>query len=829
MMKTKLFLLFCLLAFMAGSTLYAQHSAQAVFSIEGTYDASGFLELVKEKTGCRIAYKESDLKNSRRVLLDYQKKPLDVILKDASEKYGLLFVKHGNQLIVKKRKLLLSVSKEQSAPVAKDTVRSFYMQEVVKTAPRIDKPRNPQMGMTVMDDNAIRNVPTLLGEPDVIKALQLQPGVSAGTEGFAGMFVRGGENDENLFLIDGCSIYHTNHLGGLFSPFNANAVSHLTFYKSAFPARYGGRLSSVTDLSMKSGDYESWHGNFTMGLTSANVSFSGPLVKDQTSLFVALRRSWLELVSVPALAIINASKKKSGEKVIAGYNFTDFNLKLSHRLRRFGTLSLLGYYGHDRLKMGEHRFSNDGEDTDPYFHKNENRLGWGNMLTSLRWHLPINTLFAYNMKASYTRYQSDFRKTVETVSGREGKNGYENNGSRTESRNAIHDLSVDASLAFIPSDRTIIRLGTQYTHHRYTPEEEIQESTSLPSGNGDNESRVIANEWNAYLEGDLEVFHWLRFNAGMHGSFFRVEGKQYQVFEPRVSADFRLSPVVSLKAGYARMSQFVQQVSDNYISLPTDYWLPITRNFSPLTSDQFSAGIYVSPDKKYTFSVEGYYKKMDHLLEYRDDYKDLQVTSWEDRLTSGSGRAYGADFQAEADFGKLHGFIGYGLMWSDRLFADQNEGKRFPSKYDNRHKVTLSATWKCSERVELNAGWVFMTGNRVTLSLENYSYPDGYPTNIVPSYPHKDEEMLDYYAGKNNVRLPAYHRLDVGINIYRSLRRGRTGIWNVSLYNAYSRMNPIMIEKNNQKQSMDGTPLAPRFRQFALFPIIPSVSYTYKF
>ena len=828
-MKTKLFLLFCLLAFMAGSTLYAQHSAQAVFSIEGTYDASGFLELVKEKTGCRIAYKESDLKNSRRVLLDYQKKPLDVILKDASEKYGLLFVKHGNQLIIKKRTQSPSVSKEQSAPVAKDTVRSFYMQEVVKTAPRIDKPRNPQMGMTVMDDNAIRNVPTLLGEPDVIKALQLQPGVSAGTEGFAGMFVRGGENDENLFLIDGCSIYHTNHLGGLFSPFNANAVSHLTFYKSAFPARYGGRLSSVTDLSMKSGDYESWHGNFTMGLTSANVSFSGPLVKDQTSLFVALRRSWLELVSVPALAIINASKKKSGEKVIAGYNFTDFNLKLSHRLRRFGTLSLLGYYGHDRLKMGEHRFSNDGEDTDPYFHKNENRLGWGNMLTSLRWHLPINTLFAYNMKASYTRYQSDFRKTVETVSGREGKNGYENNGSRTESRNAIHDLSVDASLAFIPSDRTIIRLGTQYTHHRYTPEEEIQESTSLPSGNGNNESRVIANEWNAYLEGDLEVFHWLRFNAGMHGSFFRVEGKQYQVFEPRVSADFRLSPVVSLKAGYARMSQFVQQVSDNYISLPTDYWLPITRNFSPLTSDQFSAGIYVSPDKKYTFSVEGYYKKMDHLLEYRDDYKDLQVTSWEDRLTSGSGRAYGADFQAEADFGKLHGFIGYGLMWSDRLFADQNGGKRFPSKYDNRHKVTLSATWKCSERVELNAGWVFMTGNRVTLSLENYSYPDGYPTNIVPSYPHKDEEMLDYYAGKNNVRLPAYHRLDVSINIYRSLRRGRTGIWNVSLYNAYSRMNPIMIEKNNQKQSMDGTPLAPRFRQFALFPIIPSVSYTYKF
>lgn len=828
-MKIKKLLLSCLFAFVAEGALYAQHPDQTVFSINGTYNISEFLELIKEKVGCRIAYKESDLKNKREIHLNYTNEPLDVILKDASEKYGLQFVRYGNQLIVKKRKQSLPVKKTQSDSVIKDTVRNFYIQEVVKTAPRVDKLRHPQMGMTVMDGNAIRNVPTLLGEPDIIKALQLQPGVSAGTEGFAGMFVRGGENDENLFLIDGCPIYQTNHLGGLFSPFNADAVSHLTFYKSAFPARYGGRLSSVTDLSMKSGDYENWHGNLTVGLTSANVSFSGPLVKDRTTLFAALRRSWLELVSVPALTIINASKKKSGEKVIAGYNFTDFNLKLDHRLERFGTLSLLGYYGHDRLKMGEHRFSSDGEDTDSYLHKNENRLGWGNMLTSLKWHFPINTLFVYDMKASYTRYQSDFRKTVETVSGHEGENGYENNGSRTENRNAIHDLSADASLAFIPSDRIIIRLGTQYTHHCYAPEEEIRKSTSLPSENVKSESRVIANEWNAYLEGDLEVFRWLRFNAGLHGSFFRVEGKQYQVFEPRISADFRLSPMVSLKAGYARMSQFVQQVSDNYISLPTDYWLPITRNFSPLTSDQVSAGIYVSPGKKYTFSVEGYYKKMNNLLEYRDDYKDLQVATWEDRLTSGSGRAYGADFQAEADFGKLHGFIGYGLMWSDRLFAELNGGKRFPSKYDNRHKVTLSATWKCSERVELNAGWVFMTGNRVTLSLENYSYPDGYPTDIVPSYPHKDEEMLDYYAGKNNVRLPAYHRLDVGINIYRPLRRGQTGIWNVSLYNAYSRMNPIMIEKNNQKQSMDGTPLAPRFRQFALFPIIPSVSYTYKF
>lgn len=712
----------------------------------------------------------------------------------------------------------------------RDTLRNYHLQEVIKTAPHINKLSNPQMGMTVMDYRAIKNVPTLFGEADVIKALQLQPGVSAGMEGFAGMYVRGGENDENMFLIDGTPVYQMNHLGGLFSAYNADAINGLAFYKCAFPARYGGRLSSVTDISMKSGDYEKYRGHFTIGLTSANFSFSGPLVKDKTSLFIALRRSWLELVSIPTLAIMNASKKKSGEKTIAGYNFTDFNLKVNQRLGSLGTLSLLGYYGHDHVKMGEHRFSTDkGIDADPYLHKNENRLGWGNLLASLKWHLPLSTLFTYDMKASYTRYQSDFKKNVETSSGEETDKHYEYSRSYTKTRNAIDDVSVDAALAFTPSEKTVIRLGTQYTHHAFSPEEEVRESTSLPSEIVMNGNKLSANEWNCYLEGDLQMFRWLRFNAGLRGSFFRVEGKQYKILEPRFSANFRLTPITSLKVGYAKMSQFVQQVSDNYISLPTDYWMPITRNFAPLTSDQVSMGIYVSPDKHYSFSLEGYYKKMYHLLEYKDDYKSLLTDSWEQKLTEGNGRAYGIDFQAEADLGKVHGFVGYGLMWSDRLFPELNGGRRFPSKYDNRHKLTLSVGWHLSQRVELNGGWVFMAGNRVTLSLENYPYPDGYPSDMVPTYPDKDEEMLNFYEGKNNVRLPAYHRLDLGINIYRSLSRGRTGIWNISLYNAYSRMNPIMIEKNNQKQTTGGQHLQPRFRQFALFPVIPSVSYTYKF
>lgn len=717
-----------------------------------------------------------------------------------------------------------------SDEIPNDTLRTVHIQEVVKIGHRADKMTTPQMGMTVMNRDAIKRVPTLFGEADVVKALQLQPGVSAGTEGFAGMLVRGGENDENMFLIDGCPVYQMNHLGGLFSAYNAEAIHDITFYKGAFPARYGGRLSSVTDITMKNGDLGKWHANFTVGLTSANISASGPLVKNKTSLAVALRRSWLELVTVPALAIMNASKKKSGEKTIAGYNFTDFNLKLSHHMKRMGTLSLLGYYGHDRLKMGEHDFSTDkNTESEPYLHKDENRLGWGNLLGALKWHLPINSFLILDTRASYTRYRSDFKQTVETERGETTDPKYEYSRAYSETRNAIHDLSVNASLTYIPTEKIIVRGGVNYTHHSFSPENETRESTSLPSGLTTGKSDLPANEWNAWLEGDIEASAWLRFNAGVHGSFFRVQGKQYKEVEPRVSANFRLGPKVSLKAGYARMSQFVQQVSDNYISLPTDYWMPITRNFAPLTSDQISAGIYVSPDERFTFSAEGYYKKMHNLLEYRDNYRWMTNSTWEEKLTSGSGRAYGMDFQAEADFGKIHGFVGYGLLWSDRLFDDLNGGRRFPSKYDNRHKLTLSATWNISERTELNCGWTFMTGNRATLALENYPYPEGYPTDVVPPYPQKNEEMPDYYEGKNNVRLPAYHRMDLGINIYRPLNRGRMGIWNISVYNVYSRMNPIMIEKNNERQTMEGKHLPPRFRQFALFPIIPSVSYTYKF
>lgn len=723
---------------------------------------------------------------------------------------------------------LLPIRPTMAQSLDADSSKITNIHEAVKIERKNDPITTPNIGHVSLNYTNLRAVPTLMGEPDLIKALQLQPGVSAGVEGFAGMMVRGGNNDENMFLIDGNPVYQMNHLGGLFSAYNVEAVRGVEFYKGAFPARYGGRLSSVVDITTRTGDLEKIHLNLSVGLTSLKAAASGPIVKGRTTFAVAVRRSWLELVTIPALAIYNRNNKSSGEKTVAGYNFTDFNLKISHNLKSLGTLSLTGYYGYDHLKTGSHQFSTDkDEEGSYYYHIGENRLGWGNALAALQWHLPIGEAVTAWLNASYTRYNSVNKKKNETTWGRPVEEGYEHTLYKPQTTNGISDWTLKSAFKYAPDKRFSLGWGADYIRHCFTPEKETDNTYAYTQ----NASHVFADEASAYIESTWTPLNLLSVEAGIRGSLFHEHnGTTHTIAEPRLVIDFVCSPLLSVKAGYSRMSQMVQQVSDNYISLPTDFWMPISGNLKPLISDQISAGVYFKANENYSFSVEGYYKKMQHLLEYREGYNLMPTsTPWYEKLTEGSGRAYGMDLQIEKSHGRVTGFIGYGLLWSDRLFPQLNNDKRFPSKYDNRHKFNISLTYHISPKMELNAAWTYMTGNRITLALENYAYPEGLPTDIVPPYPNKDEEMLNYYNGKNNVRLPAYHRLDLGLNIYKPLKKKRMSIWNISLYNAYSRMNPIMIEKNNDRQTMGGQSLQPRFRKFSLFPVIPSFSYTYKF
>ncbi len=449
------------------------------------------------------------------------------------------------------------------------------------------------------------------------------------------------------------------------------------------------------------------------------------------------------------------------------------------------------------------------------------------------WEKQLSTALNMTLSTSYTHYFSTYKQKQEDSYGTKGATDYEYSLSEKNTKNSIDDIDLKALFSYNKGAAHLLRFGLEYTWHKFIPEQQRNRSThnnvvwAKPFN-----SQVNGHEFAAFAEDDIKICDRFNMNLGARMECFRVNKKAYFAIEPRISARLSISSAVSIKSGYSRMSQFVQQVSNSYVNLPTDFWVPISAKFKPLTSDQVSLGAYCMVKQGLFLSLEGYYKWMQNLLEYSDKhYLVRSGNSWEDKLSSGKGRAYGADLIVEKKTGKITGFLGYGLLWTHRKFNDINRGKEFPAKYDNRHKINISANWTIKKNVELNAAWTFMSGNRVTVSVENYKdiTSSGFPTGIAPDFPYSEHTGLNHFDTKNNVRLPAYHRLDLGINFYRPKKGNRMGIWNISVYNAYSRMNPITIEKNTQEATMEGKPLKPRFRTLAIFPVIPSVSYTYKF
>lgn len=710
------------------------------------------------------------------------------------------------------------------------TRSDIQLGEVNVTASKPNVLNIPQMGVISLSQEGIKNIPTLFGEADVIKALQTQPGVSAGAEGLSGMYVRGGNEDENLYMLDGIPVYKILHLGGLFSAINVEAVQDITFYKSSFPSRYGGRLSSVLNVRTREGDMKKYHGSLMLGLTSANVNIDGPIIKEKTSFAASIRRSWLEVLSVPGLAVMNKNSKSKGEKTFGRYAFTDANVKLNHIFNSRSSANLIFYYGDDYFKIGDQTFMKDGF----YFIKeNMTRMNWGNLLIAGKWKYIFNDKMLMDVSSSYVNYTSLLRKSIFESDNQKGDIDYKESTIRKASENGIRDLNGNVHFDFELSVRHHINFGANYTHHRFLPElNKIQTSDLDAVINYESDSEaVIANEMAFYAEDDWNISDIFRLNAGLRFSLFRVDRKTYHTWEPRISLRTALSERLSLKSSYSRMNQFVQQISDSYISLPTDFWMPVNHNFKPLGSDQISAGLFYEHPLGYSFSVEGFYKYMRNLLEYKEGYAFMPVSAhWDQKLTQGRGWSYGAELTVEKKTGKLTGLLGYGLLWSDRQFAELNQGIRFPSKYDNRHKINIVANYKINPTLELNSSWTYITGNRMTLMFEDYLNfsVNGFDPIIAPTNPFQDE-WVNYYKGKNNIRLPAYHRLDLGLNIYHPLKNGRMGIWNISIWNAYCRMNPIAIRTYTMYSDGEKRKISPRFQTVGLFPIIPSVSYTYKF
>ena len=698
--------------------------------------------------------------------------------------------------------------------LSKDTVinielnKSSVLSEVSVTAKMSDiGVKGSQMSAIEIPIEQIKAVPALFGEVDLVKALQLLPGVQSGTEGTAGFYVRGGGPDENLVLLDEIPVYNINHAMGIFSIFNADAVKNVVLYKGSFPARYGERLSSVVDIRTKDGDMQKYHGNFSIGLISAKLNVEGPIIKDKTSFSLSARRSYFDIFTS---AIARIATEGEG---YAGYYFYDVNAKLNHKFSDEDRLYLSFYLGNDGIYMGQ-TLEQDDE-----FDKLKGSLKWGNLIASLRWNHIINSKLFMNTTAAFSRYR--FRIGVANSGKNQDETGELKDYKNSIALNSgIMDFSVKTDFDYSISPKNTMKFGVGYTLHKFSPEVLTSQMIDLDIDElqqyKDPRNSLWGNELSAYAEDNVALADWLKVNGGLRYSAFLVQKRFYNSLQPRLSMRFLVSDDWSLKAGYSYMSQYIHLLSNSTLFMPTDLWVPATRRVVPLNTHQVTAGVFYNLNKILDFSVEGYYKTMNNVIEYKDGSNYfLSSEGWEDKVCVGRGWSYGVEFFVQKTVGKVTGWLGYTWSKSTRLFDREgqqiNFGRPFPAKFDRRHDFKITAAYKISDRIDLSASWLFQTGNATTLALHDYTNIEGYTEEHIES--------------RNNYRLPAYHRLDLGINFNKKKKHGiRT--WNISFYNLYYSQNPFMlftsVEYNQYGESHN------TLKQLSLFPIIPSVSYSYR-
>lgn len=720
-----------------------------------------------------------------------------------------------------------SLKKDFTLKAATDAAgKPTELAEVVITA---DRNRNIAMettdvGRLNLTRNDILSTPTVFGEPDVIKTIQLQPGVSAGVEGLAGMYVHGGNHDENLYMLDNVPLYQVNHFGGLFSAFNTEAIKNVDFYKSTFPAKYGGRLSSILEVHTKDGSLKEQHGSARLGLTSGAFNIDGPIVKDRTSFSFAVRRSWFDILTIPAIAIYNAAREDKENNLVAGYAFSDINTKINHHFSDRSELHAMFYYGEDYLRGGNKEDFHDQDNGDTRQSKNINKLRWGNIVGSLGWNYALTPSLFLELTGAVSHYFSRIgQESGEMLKDADDAILFDNN--RTfRTKNNITDYTARADFGWNPAQQHRVQFGGSYTFHDFLPQDsygELYSKNEVVSTTGIRR-KIHASEASLYAGDDWTIVPAVRASFGLHAAMFAADGPARFTAEPRAAVRWQINPQWTVKASYARMAQFVHQLTESSISLPTDKWVPISGDLKPQMSDKVAIGGYFDLPAGYTFSVEAYMKWMKNVMDYRDDYFLMPESApWDILLCQGSGRAKGIDFSATKRAGAFTGHISYSLMWADRQFDLKNGGKRFPSRFDNRHKINITLNWKVNDKWELNAAWTGMSGNMITLSAQNYEVLNTPDMPLIDAY---YQETIDLNSELNNFRLPFYHRLDVSAN-----RRTKHGMWTFSLYNAYCNMNVVAIRKNQWASWNDTNNKSSEYCAMRLIPIIPSVSYTWFF
>lgn len=652
-----------------------------------------------------------------------------------------------------------------------------------------ERVQNTEMGKLSVPIEILRRTPVLFGESDLIKAIQLLPGVKRGGEGSVGMFVRGGGNDENLILLDEAPVYNVGHALGFLSVFNTNSIKSVDLYKGAFPAQYGGRLSSILDVRMREGNDQRFGAQGSIGNIASNLTVEAPIVKNRGSFILSGRRSyidklvkWLTPVQFP-------------------YYFYDFNAKVNYKLNDRDRVYVSSYIGRDVIRAASEENANDSLDFDANINSN-----LGNFTITTRWNhiYPSGKLF-HNL--TLLRSQFDYNL--------EGKL-LENNVLISSS---IRDLGLKLDYDYRPNSQTTYKFGLNLINHVFRPNLVSVQGAISDFLKSRPAAKIANQELAAYGSLDKDLGDRWKINGGLRISASAVQESFYSNVEPRLAVRYQLSESHSLKVGYARMAQYLHLVSSSSVALPTDLWYPVTKRIPPGQSDQISAGYFtyfkVSEKHKVEFSTEVYYKKLHRLIEYREGARLLLNDNYEDELVRGNGTSYGWEILVQKNTGRLTGWMGYTLSWSQRQFPDLNKGEAYYARYDRRHDVSVVANYDIWRRFGVSAAWVYSSGSPFTPVVSKYLQP-------FPNYSGID--LLPVYSSKNAYRLHGAQRLDIDL-VFRGKKRPRwQGEWHLGAYNALNRTQP-----NRVVLTLDETTGREKYQERGLFGFMMSLSYNFKF
>lgn len=679
--------------------------------------------------------------------------------------------------------------------------------EVVVYSKRRDaNVKNAQMGKIDLSIGQIKNVPAFMGEVDLLKVVQLLPGVRNAGEGNAGFYVRGGGPDQNLIMLDDAVVYNTGHLFGFFSIFNGDAVKNVSLVKGGMPAQYGGRLSSVLDITMKDGNLNKLQVDGGIGLIASRFSIQGPITRNKASFILSARRTYVDAIATPFI-------KKSSDFYGSGYYFYDLNAKMNYRFSEKDRLYLSGYFGRDVFDFRNAKRS---------FRTN---IPWGNSTATLRWNHVFNRRLFANTTLLYNDYKFRFAASQDNF--------------EIGLSSGIKDASLKMDFDYYPFPNHKLKFGGLVTHHNFIP--------NVASGRQDsiiftpnNETEKYAAETAVYIQDDWEIGEKWKINYGLRWSSFTQIGpykkyardangnkldsttysrfepvKTYGGLEPRITIRYAINDQTSIKAAVTRNLQYIHLVSNSGTTLPTDLWVPSTYIVKPQVSWLYSAGLFRNfNDNTWETSLELYYKDMENQIEYAEGYTP-SLRDPEEEFVFGKGWSYGAEMLLSKVKGQFSGWIGYTLSWSWRKFSQLNDGDKYPVKYDRRHDLSVVANYEASRKWKFGAVFVYGTGNAITLPERFY---------IINGV------LTQEYSKLNQYRMNAYHRLDFSATYTPIPRKKRKmeSYWVFSIYNVYSRLNPYFIYFDQEGSPYNGT-LEVKARQVSLFPVLPAVTWNFRF